>query len=338
MPNVGSRLNRLEIKPMPKDAQYDLYKKQKSTALKPLRHWAEWVLLASFKGFCSTLSIGTNQRMGRALGRLIYRFAKRDLGVGRYQLSFALPELDEDQRESLMLECAENVGQTLFEALAIDRFAKDPDRWIELQGREVVESIKASGSGALLLFGHFGNWELIPVVYQMLDIHGLAPESPIGAEKLDRMLVANRTNDHFTVIPRGTGNSAKELLKSFKHGGFYLMAIDQDLARVKNHFVDFFGKPAATAKGAATLAQKFKVPVLSLFGQRLADGRHLYRICLLAEPPYQGGEEENLRLTQSFSSAYEAHIRTSPGQWVWFHRRWKTRPEDPVSDSSEELP
>lgn len=316
---------------MAKDPAYLQYQKNKSSALKPVRHFFEWLVLASMKRFCLSLSIPFNQTLGRKIGRLAFRLAKRDVGAGDYQLSFALPELSEEERRRLMLECAENVGQTLCEALAIERFAKDPARWIDIEGVEIVETLKAEGKGALLLFGHFGNWELIPVVYQMLDIQGLAPESPIGTEKLDKMLLENRTNEHFTVIPRGTGNSGRELVKAFKNGQFYLMAIDQDLARVKNHFVDFFGKPAATAKGAATLAQKFGVPVLSLFGHRIEGGRHRYRIKQLSQPPYEGGEEESLALTQTFSNAYEAHIREEPGQWVWFHRRWKTRPEDPVS-------
>ncbi|OGH03481.1 MAG: hypothetical protein A2600_10100 [Candidatus Lambdaproteobacteria bacterium RIFOXYD1_FULL_56_27] len=312
---------------MAKDAQYNQFRKEKSAALKPVRHFAEWLALSALLGLAQALSIPVNQRLGRWVGRVILKFAKKDLGVGLYQLSFALPELDEAQRLALMAESAANVGQTLFEALGLKNFAQDPQAWIELEGQEVVEKLKAEGKGALMLFGHFGNWELIPLVYKMLDIHGVAPESPIGEEKLDKMLIQNRTNSHFTVVPRGTANSAKQMLSCLKGGGFYLMAIDQDLAKVQNLFVDFFGKKAATSKGAANVAQRFGVPVVSIFGNRLPNGRHKYRFELLSEPPYDQTEAEELALTQRYTTAIETHIRANPGQWVWFHRRWKTRPE-----------
>jgi len=312
---------------MARDDQYDQYKKEKSVALKSTRHFVEKLLLTSFKGLAGCLSIGANQWVGRGLGRLLYRYSKKDIGVGAYQLAFALPELSASEHQELLKESALNVGQTLFEALAIQKISKNPERWITIEGRDIIEDLKAQGKGALVLFGHFGNWELIPVVYQMLDIQGVAPESPIGVPGLDKMLIDNRTNDHFTVVPRGTANSAKQMLGCLKNGGFYLMAIDQDLAKVQNLFVDFFGKPAATSQGAANVAQRFKVPVLSVFGKRLADGTHHYKIQKLSSPEYESSDQETFELTQRYTQAIEAHIRETPGQWVWFHRRWKTRPE-----------
>jgi len=312
---------------MARDDQYDQYKKEKSVALKSVRHFSEQLMLKGLKGFASRLSVSVNQTVGRGLGRLLYRYSKKDIGVGLYQLAFAMPELSTAQHEELLKESALNVGQTLFEALCIEKFSKDPERFITIEGREVIDRLKEQGQGALMLFGHFGNWELIPVLYQMLDIQGVAPESPIGVAGLDKMLIDNRTNDHFTVVPRGTANSAKQMLSCLKNGGFYLMAIDQDLAKVQNVFVDFFGKQAATSQGAASVAQRFKVPVLSVFGKRLPDGKHHYQIKELSSPQYESTPEETLELTQRYTTAIEEHIRESPGQWVWFHRRWKTRPD-----------
>jgi len=68
--------------------------------------------------------------------------------------------------------------------------------------------------------------------------------------------------------------------------------------------------------------------VISAFGLRQPDGRHRYSFELLSEAPYQGGEAEEIALTQAYTRAIENEIRKDLSQWVWFHRRWKTRPDD----------
>ena len=310
---------------MARDSHYDLYKKNKSSELRQARHVLEYIAAIAFKTFTGLFSIKMNQKMGVWFGKLAYRLAKKDRGIAQYQLDFCFPELSPEQRTLILKSTFENIGTTLFEALAIPKIRKNPEKWIKLTNTEVIHKSLESKNGAVLLFGHLGNWELFAIIYEMLNIKGIAVDSPIGVNRLDELLLAVRKSDNITMVPRGNRSSARSILKCFRNNEVFLYAFDQD-TRVKSVFVDFFGRKAATARGAAKFAQKFKAPVISAFGARLDDGTHLYNFELLSQAPYKGTEEEELELTQQYTAVLEDHIRKYPSQWVWFHRRWKTQP------------
>ena len=180
--------------------------------------------------------------------------------------------------------------------------------------------------GLIMLFGHVGNWELYPTIFDMLGITGVAISAKIGDSKLDSFLLDSRSSNNLRTVQRGERATAKEILTCLRNKEILLIAIDQD-TRIKTVYVDFFGRKAATAVGPATFAQKFNCPVLSGYGVRRNDGTHLIRFEKLSNGPYAGTEEETESLTQKYSQALENHIRSFPDQWVWFHRRWKNQPE-----------
>ncbi|MDX2471040.1 MAG: lysophospholipid acyltransferase family protein, partial [SAR324 cluster bacterium] len=210
---------------------------------------------------------------------------------------------------------------------AMDKFRADPEEWITLRGQEIMEEATKKEKGAILVFGHIGNWELIPIIYEMLNIQGFAIASPIGEAKLDGILAKKRFSENVKMIPRGDKKAARNILSAFRNNRVMLFALDQDM-NVQSHFVDFFGRKAATAKGAANLAMKFDAPVMSCFGFRDEQGKHHYEIKLLSDGPYEKGMAEEIRLTQSYTTAIETKIKAHPSQWVWFHRRWKTQPDE----------
>ena len=312
---------------MARDSNYDLYKKEKSAELKQVRHLTEYIAVMFVQAFTGLFPVRLNQKLGTWFGKLAYRLASKDKGIAQYQLDFCFPELSAEERQQILKDTFENTGKTLFEALAISKIRKNPERWIKLVNSEVIHSALEAGNGAVLLFGHVGNWELLPTVYDMLNIKGIAVESPIGDNRLDELLLSVRKSDNIAMVPRGDRKSARAILSCFRNNEVFLYAFDQD-TRVKSVFVDFFGRKAATAKGAATFAQKFNAPVISAFGARMEDGTHQYSFELLSQAPYSVNDEEELELTQKYTIALEKHIRQYPSQWVWFHRRWKTQPSD----------
>ena len=311
---------------MGRDTQYDLYKKQKTASSRPLRHFTEYVVLRFFMFLASLLSVRLNQKLGALFGQMAMSLARKDRGIAEYQLGFCFPQMAEKQRDQLLKSAFRNIGSTLFEALVIHKFKANPQRWIELENAAVVKQSLEQGNGLVLMFGHVGNWELLSIVYEMLEIKGIAVESPIGDSKLDRLLLSMRYSENIKMVPRGDKSSARAILHCFRNNQVFLFAMDQD-TKVKTVFVDFLGRKAATAIGAATFAQKFKAPVVSAFGARMADGTHRYFFEELSSQPYQGTPEEAETLTQNYNFALEKHIRRYPDQWVWFHRRWKNQPD-----------
>jgi KDO2-lipid IV(A) lauroyltransferase len=225
-----------------------------------------------------------------------------------------------------------NVGVTFFEALAIEKIRKKSTKWITLRNATVVREMMEEGRGLIMIFAHVGNWELFSIIYERLGIRGIAVESPNDGKKVRELLLSIRKSSNIKMVPRGDKSSARSILTCFRNNEVFLFAMDQD-TKVRSIFVDFFGRKASTAVGAATFAQKFDAPVVAAFGARAEDGSHVYTFELLSRSPYTGGEEEAVRLTESYNRAIEAHIRKYPDQWVWFHRRWKNRPDD--SDEGE---
>ncbi len=311
---------------MARDTHYDLFKKEKSSTFKTFRRRIEFIVLKTMQAFLYLFPIRWNQKMGAAFGSLIMKLAKKDKGIAKYQLDFCFPEIKESEREKILRNTFRNVGTTLFEALVIKKFKKNVEKWIHFENESIVHELLDQGNGLVLLFGHVGNWEFYPTIYDMLGVEGVAVSSKIGDSKLDDFLLATRESTKCRMLHRGDRKSAKEILKCFRNNEMILIAIDQD-TRIKALFVDFFGRKAATAIGPATIAHKFDAPVVSGYGCRREDGTHLFRFEALSTKPYQGTEEEIEQLTNKYSQSLENHIRMYPDQWVWFHRRWKNQPE-----------
>lgn len=315
---------------MVRDNYYDSFKKNKSSSLKEIRHFAEYLILIFLQKFAALWSLKWNQRFGKWFGELAYLFAGKDRGIAAYQLGFCFPELTQAEKKQLVRRTFQGIGKTFFETLIVQRIRKAPEKYISLRNEDIIHKALQAGKGVVLLFGHVGNWELLSAVYEMLNIRGIAIESPVGDSKLDDLLLSVRKSDHIVMVPRGARSSARSILSCFRNNQVFLFAMDQD-TRVKSVFVDFFNKKASTAKGAASLAQKFDAPVISAFGARLPDGSHRYTFELLSQGPYQCNEMEELELTQHYTTHLEKHIRTYPDQWVWFHRRWKNQPDGSVA-------
>ena len=295
-------------------------------------------MIVSLFKFANLWPIRLNQWMGSLLGRLAFRLAKKDRGIAQYQLDFCFPELTEQQRAKLLKQYFVNLGKTVFETLVIQKFRKQRSQWIQLVNPEVVAEASQQGGGVILVFAHLGNWELLSVVCEMLNIEGMIVTSEIGAKRTEQFLEAQRSTGGIDLVSRSNKMLPLAIAKSFKKGRFFLAAYDQDINNVPSVFVDFFGRKASTPKNIAVLAQRYQTPVVSAFSQRTEEGRHIYSFELLSEGQYQQGEEETLRLTQHYSDVLEKFIRKDPSQWVWHHRRWKNQPNITAAPAQTEPP
>lgn len=311
---------------MGRDNTYDNYKKRKSSSLKGIRHFFEYLIIKGLIRLGNLFPVSFNQKLGRGVGRLGYRFAKKDRGIAEYQLKFCFPDKSDEERDIITKGVFENFGMTLFEALSIEQVRKNPDKWIKLHNVEAIEKAKQIGNGAVLLFAHVGNWELLSVVYDMLDIKGMAIGALIGNPKVDEIVFSRRKASGLRIIPRNDKSSGRSFLKAFKNNEFVMLGFDQD-TRVKSVFADFFGRKASTPVGVANFGQKFDAPVLAAFGARMPDGTHHFFFDIVTEGPYEKTDEEAVEMTQTFNDVLEKHIRKYPDQWAWFHRRWKTQPD-----------
>jgi KDO2-lipid IV(A) lauroyltransferase len=190
---------------------------------------------------------------------------------------------------------------------------------VELGGLEHLDAALARGRGALVVSAHYGNWEILPACIVGAGHRGAVVVRVQGHPLLEALVTRARRKGGYALIDKRQGLRA--ILGTLRDGGVVGMLLDQNATRAEGLFVPFFGHPASTSRGLALIARRSGAPVLPAFIRRTAPGRHRLEI----EPPLpEGGDAA--ALTARVNAAIEAAIRRAPEQWLWMHRRWRTRP------------
>jgi len=264
--------------------------------------------------------------IGRSLGRLVGDLDRRHVAIAAGNLRRAFPEWDEGRVLRTARAMYAHFGSVLLDILWMED--RPPDRirpLLEVRGREHVERGMAAGRGALMVTAHIGNWELHGVAHGLLfgPIHVVA--RPLDNLDLDGRLCSLRTMGGNTVIYKQ--RALVRILRALREGGGIAILIDQNVQPGDGVFVDFFGRPAATTTVAAALAVKTGCALVPCRTELLPDGR--YRITY--EPavewsPSSDRQADIACLTQRLTRTIEDWVRETPAQWLWMHRRWKTRP------------
>jgi len=149
---------------------------------------------------------------------------------------------------------------------------------------------------------------------------------PLDNPVLDRRLVQLRRGTGNAVIPKR--RAVRETLRALARGAGVAILIDQD-AGVDGVFVPFFGRLASTTPTLALLALRTGAPILPVFARIDADGTIVVHIEPVIEPrPTEDRDDDVRRLTSACTEIVEHWVRRSPEQWLWMHRRWKTRPPE----------
>jgi Kdo2-lipid IVA lauroyltransferase/acyltransferase len=196
---------------------------------------------------------------------------------------------------------------------------------VKIVGEEHFQKAFDKGNGVIALGCHLGAFELYGT-YCGLHYPTVGVGARLKNKVMDELLVANRTSRGIDFSHRGEGTL--KMLRSLKQGKVLIMLIDQDTDKVKNVFVDFYGKKAATPIGAALLAQKTGASVVPM-AMSMQDGKQVLTIDHEIPVVVTGNEEADLETnTQNFTTASEKFIKAYPEQWVWIHERWKTRPSE----------
>ena len=220
----------------------------------------------------------------------------------------------------------ENLGKNAAEMLNFPKLSPgNIGRLVEVVGIDNVAKAFDSGKGTIILTGHFGNWELLAVMIRVLGYPGAAIGRRIYFHKYDAFLNYLRRTHDVNVIYRD--DSPKKILRVLKSNRIIGILADQDVDSVDGVFVSFFGKEAYTPSAPVLLARASGAAIIPSFIIR-HNGKHT----LIFGDPVQledtGDKEKDLvSNTQKWSDIVESYIRRYPEQWVWMHRRWKTKNE-----------
>jgi KDO2-lipid IV(A) lauroyltransferase len=268
------------------------------------------------------LPFSTALALGRGLGGLGYRLFGKDRRLALAHLAKALPERAADH-EAIVRQMFRNLGEGAAELTHLDRIDIRSYVSIEPSTLATLNGILAAGKGAVVVTGHIGNWELF---FRRFLVEGFDARA-VGKEQADPRLTAwmEELRGPGRTIWRGSPSAARQLLKTLRENGVLAMLIDQD-TKVQGVFVPFFGDLAWTPRAAAELALRTGAGVAAFFAHRRPDGGHVVTGGPVAYEPTGDREADVVGLTAAMTKAIEDHIRRAPAEWVWMHRRWKTRP------------
>jgi len=178
----------------------------------------------------------------------------------------------------------------------------------------------------VILTAHFGNWELLAYAHGLLGHPITLVHRPMRNRVFDEAITAVRARAGTRAIKKKA--AAKEALRTLKQHGIVAIPADQNQTHAFGVFVDFFGTPACTTAGPARLAMLTGAPVYPVFLVREGEShRHRIEVWPEVEMQRSGDRDADIRTnTQRCTAVIEALIRRYPEQWIWFHKRWKTRP------------
>lgn len=262
------------------------------------------------------------------LARLFYLLHFRLRQVGRRNLAMAFPEKSEAERARILRGVFTSLGRQLSELCQFPRYTpENVDEVVVYDGLENYERAYARGKGVLFLTAHFGGWELSAFAHSLHGHWLHIVMRPMDNPYLDRMIEHYRTMHGNKTVAKD--DFVRGLLAAMKAGETVGILMDTNMTPPQGVFVDFFGIPACTASGLARIALRTDaavVPGFTIWDEEL--GKYRLRFDPAVELVRTGDQEADIVAnTQKFTKVIEEYVRKYPEQWLWVHRRWKTRPE-----------
>ena len=285
------------------------------------RFWPLWLGLGLL-WLIAQLPYTVLLRLGRCLGGVMYRLASSRRKIAARNLELCFPQMSAAEREVLLKENFASTGITFFEmAIAWWWPAERLRRLGTIEGLEHLRQAEADGQGVILMALHFTTLEMGGGLLGMAhDMYGMY--RPHKNPLFDYVQRRGREQRLLGVIGR---DDVRGMLKLLRAGGVVWYAPDQDYGAQRSVFVPLFGVPAATVTATSKFARMGRAQVIPFTQQRLPDGQG-YRLVIhppLADFPTDSEEADCLRVNQWIEQA----ISACPEQYLWAHRRFKTRPE-----------
>ncbi|MEO8049380.1 MAG: lysophospholipid acyltransferase family protein [Acidobacteriota bacterium] len=287
--------------------------------MKTVEYWLARFVLATL----SLTPLSTANRLARFYVRLL------DLTLPRLRRT-ALKNL-----EMAGFAGRERITTGVFDSIArlVVSFARFPQitrenvaEWIRYEGLENFEEARGRGRGVLVATGHFGNWELSAFAHAYLVAPMRIVVRPIDNPRIDALVESRRELSGNHAIAKK--DAARGILRALAAGDAVGVLIDQNTTPDQGAFIDFFGVKACAGSAFVKLAHHSGAAVVPGYAVWSEKER---RYVLHFEPAMEmtGDVQQD---TQQVHARLEAAVRKHPDQWLWIHRRWKTRPpgEKPI--------
>ncbi len=291
----------------------------------------EYLALRALVGTLGLLPRSVARALGAAIGSLVYRLLSRLRRTGMQNLALAFPQKPLAEREAVLRGVYRSLGWQLAEFCLMSRYTPaQASQFIRYEGLENYLAARDRGQGVLVLTGHLGAWELSSFYHSLVGY----PMSLV-IRRLDNPLVdafVNRIRCLHGNRVIHKDDFARGLLKAMQQGETVGILMDTNMTPPQGVFVPFFGVQACTATAMARIALRSQAAVVPGFllwepAEHNGKGSYVLHFGTPIEMVRSGDTEADiLANTALFTAAIESYIRHAPDQWLWVHRRWKTRP------------
>ena len=267
--------------------------------------------------------------IGLSIGRLAYFLAGSLRRTGQRNLEIAFPEMAVAERRQLLRGCFTSLGRLLGEFSQLPRATAESLRKIieyDEVGLAHLREAEKNKRGVIFLTGHLGVWELHSFGWSALEYPLSFLVRPLDNPRIEEMIEAVRTRFGNRAIDKQS--AARQSLRVLREGGTLGILSDLNTQTREGVFVPFFGKLACTTAGIATLALKTDAVVIPTCA---VWNKERKRYFFHGDPPVElvrtGNHNKDIEVnTARFAAAVERMVRLYPDQWLWIHKRWKTRP------------
>jgi KDO2-lipid IV(A) lauroyltransferase len=267
--------------------------------------------------------------IGLSVGRLAYFLPGSLRRTGKRNLEIAFPDMPELERRRLLRGCFASLGRLLGEFSQLPRATPEKLRQLieyDEVGLAHLREAEKNKRGVIFLTGHLGAWELHSFGWSALEYPLSFLVRPLDNERIEEMVERIRTRFGNRAIDKKS--AARQSLRVLREGGTLGILSDLNTQPYEGVFVPFFGKLACTTAGIATLALKTDavvIPTCAIWDTKKR--RYFFH----GDPPVElvrtGDHTKDIEVnTANFAAAIERMVRLYPDQWLWIHKRWKTRP------------
>lgn len=323
-----------------------------SWAMKVRRKWLDYLIYLVVRLAAMMLAVfplEASLRVMRRLGWLWFTLPHAIPGRSKVLLKFrehrsraeghiglAFPELSDAAVSRMALASMQNLAMLAVEVLMTPRMITPWTwaRYIKLRKLDDAVRVLLGRRGCIMLTGHYGNWELLGYTLATLGFEIVAVMRPLDNEYLNRFLLDRREQGGLRLLyKKGATQSAGDVIES--RGALCFIA-DQN-AGSKGLFVDFFGRKASTYKSIGLLAMEHEAPIIVGCARRTGEG-YQYELCVnrvIRPEEWRDREDPLMWITQEYSRAMEEFVRIAPEQYLWMHRRWKSRPKEERAERKE---
>lgn len=278
--------------------------------------------------------IEANLAVARLLGNLMFAVDRKHRERALANLRRSFPAKPEPELRVLARRSMQQLFMLFVETLFTTRLVRldTAGKYVRLnEVGPVLKLLLDQKRGVIMLTGHYGNWEILGYVLATLGFQTTSIARPLDNPYVNEFLLGVRERKGQRIIAKK--GATEEVLSVLENRGVVGFIADQN-AGSKGVFVDFFGRKASTYKSIGLLAMQFDAPVIVGYARRVQDHfRFDLGVQDIIWPEQWNDQPDPLRyITQRYTRAIEDFVRAEPGQYLWVHRRWKTRPKGEAAE------